>query len=107
MGIAISDDHLELSSVADAFLTRTGALAEARSLLDAPEETLPAAWKEMADLGWLGLHLPEAHGGSGYGLAALALVVEAMRADVAPGHYLPTVWASTVVAACGTDVQRA
>jgi len=43
MGIAISDDHLELSSVAEAFLANTGALAEARSLLDAPEETLPAA----------------------------------------------------------------
>ena len=65
MGIAISEDHLELAGVADAFLERTGARAEARSLLDAPEETLPGAWKEMADLGWLGLHLPEAHGGSG------------------------------------------
>ena len=61
MPIAISDDHLELSSVATDFLSRAGALAEARALLDAPEEALPAAWKEMADLGWLGLHVPEAH----------------------------------------------
>ena len=59
MTIAISDDHLELAGVATAFLERTGARAEARALLDAPEESLPAAWKEMADLGWLGLHLPE------------------------------------------------
>jgi hypothetical protein len=42
MGIAISEDHLELTGVADAFLERTGARAEARLLLDAPEETLPA-----------------------------------------------------------------
>ena len=41
MGIAISDDHLELAGVAEAFLERTGARAEARSLLDAPEESLP------------------------------------------------------------------
>jgi alkylation response protein AidB-like acyl-CoA dehydrogenase len=107
MGIAISDDHLELSAVAEAFLARTGALAEARSLLDAPEETLPAAWKEMADLGWLGLHLPEAHGGSGFGFAELVLVVEALGGVVAPGPFLPTVWASAVIAACGTDAQRA
>ena len=107
MGIAISDDHLELSGVAEAFLARTGALAEARALLDAPEETLPAAWKEMADLGWLGLHLPEAHGGSGYGLAELVLVVEAMGAVVAPGPFLPTVWASAVLATCGTEAQQA
>lgn len=107
MGIAIADDHLELSGVADAFLARTGALAEARALLDAPEETLPAAWKEMADLGWLGMHLPERYGGAGYGLPELALVVEAMGAVVAPGPFLPTVWASAVVAACGSDTQRA
>src|SRR5689334_8208878 len=107
MGIAISDDHLELSGVAESFLARTGALGEARSLLDAPEETLPAAWKEMADLGWLGLHLPEAHGGSGFGLAELVLVLEAMGAVVAPGPFLPTVWASAVIAACGTDALQA
>jgi alkylation response protein AidB-like acyl-CoA dehydrogenase len=107
MGIAISDDHLELSGVAEAFLARTGALAEARSLLDAPEETLPGAWKEMAGLGWMGLHLPEVHGGSGFGLAELALVVEAMGAVVAPGPFLPTVWASAVIAACGDDAQQA
>ena len=61
----------------------------------------------MADLGWLGLHLPEAHGGSGFGLAELVLVVEAMGAVVAPGPFLPTVWASAVIAACGTDAQQA
>ncbi len=107
MGIAISDEHLELSGVADAFLSRTGALADARALLDAPEETLPASWKEVADLGWLGLHVPEANGGSGFGLAELVLVVEAMGGVVAPGPFLPTVWASAVVVACGTDAQRA
>jgi alkylation response protein AidB-like acyl-CoA dehydrogenase len=107
MGIAISDDHLELSGVAGAFLADAGALAEARALLDAPDEGLPAFWKEMADLGWLGLHLPEAHGGSGFGLAELVLVVEALGAVVAPGPFLPTVWASAVIAACGSDVQHA
>ena len=50
----------------------------------------------MADLGWLGLHLPEAHGGSGFGLAELVVVVEALGAAIAPGPFLPTVWASAV-----------
>ncbi len=107
MGIAISEDHLELAGVADAFLERTGARAEARSLLDAPEETLSGAWKEMADLGWLGLHLPEAYGGSGFGLAELVIVVEALGAAIAPGPFLPTVWASAVIAATGSESQQA
>ena len=103
MGIAISDEHLELSGVAAAFLERTSARAEARALLDAPAESLPGAWKEMADLGWLGLHLPEAHGGSGFGLAELAIVVEALGAAIAPGPFLPTVWASAVIAATAPE----
>src|SRR5256885_9811397 len=99
MGIAISEDRLDLAGVADAFLERTGARAEARSLLDAADETLPAAWKEMADLGWLGLHLPEAHGGSGFGLAELVVVTESLGAAIAPGPFLPTVWASAAIPA--------
>jgi 3-oxochol-4-en-24-oyl-CoA dehydrogenase len=106
MAIAISDDHLELAGVATAFLERTGARAEARALLDAPEESLPAAWKEMADLGWLGLHLPEAHGGSGFGLQELVVVLEALGAAIAPGPFLPTVWASAVIAAAGSTAQQ-
>ena len=106
MGIAISEDHLELAGVADAFLERSGARAEARALLDAPEESLPASWKEMADLGWLGLHLPEAQGGSGFGLAELVIVVEALGAAIAPGPFLPTVWASAVIAAAGSEAQQ-
>jgi alkylation response protein AidB-like acyl-CoA dehydrogenase len=106
MAIAISDDHLELAGVASAFLERTGARAEARALLDAPEESLPAAWKEMAELGWLGLHLPEAHGGSGFGLQELVVVLEALGTAIAPGPFLPTVWASAVIAAAGSDAQH-
>src|SRR5438874_1526858 len=106
MAIAISDDHLELAGVAAAFLERTGARAEARALLDAPDESLPASWKEMADLGWLGLHLPETYGGSGFGFPELVVVLEALGGAVAPGPFLPTVWASAVIAAVGTDVQQ-
>ena len=39
-------------------------------------ETLPPFWDDLAALGWLGLHLPEDVGGSGYGLAELAVVLE-------------------------------
>ena len=54
-----------------------------------------------------GLHLPEAHGGQGYGLAELVVVLEALGRVVAPGPFLPTVWASAVIAAVGSPVQQA
>src|SRR5690606_4447511 len=55
------------------------------------------------NLGWLGLHIPEEHGGSGYSLEELAVVVEALGRAVAPGPFVPTVIASAVIAAAGDD----
>ena len=51
----------------------------------------PPFWDELAGLGWLGLHLPEAVGGEGYGFAELAVVVEELGRALAPGPFLPTV----------------
>ena len=36
----------------------------------------PALWKQMADLGWLGLALPEEYGGQGLPITYLGLILE-------------------------------
>ena len=74
---------------------------------DLPTEALPTWWSELAGLGWLGLHIPEAHGGSGYGLEELVVVVEQMGRAVAPGPFVPTVIASATLASVGGDVAAA
>jgi 3-oxochol-4-en-24-oyl-CoA dehydrogenase len=106
MAIAITDDHRELQRVARSFLDRQPARQASRALLDAPDESLPPFWDELVGLGWLGLHLPEEHGGSGSGLLELAVVLEELGQAVAPGPFLPTVSASAVVALAGDDEQR-
>src|SRR6202034_4587297 len=58
-------------------------------------------WGELGKLGWLGLHLPEEYGGSGFGLPELVIVVEQFGRAVAPGPFVPTVIASAVIAAAG------
>ncbi|HLY84583.1 MAG TPA: acyl-CoA dehydrogenase, partial [Acidimicrobiales bacterium] len=107
MGIAITEDHLQLAAVARAFLQGHDALGAARAALAAPVDELPSFWKEAAGLGWLGLHLPEAAGGSGFGLDELAVVVAEFGRQAAPGPFLSTVIASAVVAAHGSTDQRA
>src|SRR5262245_28601002 len=99
MSIAITDDHRALADTASDFLTKHGARTAARALLEAPEEGLPPFWGELQSVGWLGLHVPEEHGGSGYGLPELIVVVEEMGRAVAPGPFVPTVMASAVLAA--------
>lgn len=106
MGIALTDDHRELAEVARAFLTSQKARWAARSLLDAADEARPPFWHDLVELGWLGLHIDEEHGGSGYGLPELVVVIEELGRAVAPGPFVPTVIASAVIAAEGTADQK-
>jgi alkylation response protein AidB-like acyl-CoA dehydrogenase len=103
MSIAITDDHRALADTAADFLTKRDARGAARALLEEPDEGLPPFWDDLVGLGWLGLHVPEDEGGSGYGLEELVVVVEAVGRSVAPGPFVPTVIASAVLTAVGGE----
>ena len=106
MSIAITEDHRALGQTASDFLAKHDARGAARSLLESSEEALPTFWGDLAALGWLGLHLPEELGGSGFGLPELVVVVEELGRAVAPGPFVPTVIASAVMNAAGSDALR-
>ncbi len=107
MPIAITDEHQQLGASVRGVLTDADALAANRALLEADTEPRPTFWQSMAELGWLGIHLPEAHGGAGAGLGELVVVLEETGRQVAPGPFLPTVLASAAVAQCGSEEQQA
>ncbi|MCB1285010.1 MAG: acyl-CoA dehydrogenase [Microthrixaceae bacterium] len=106
MTIAITDDHRTLAETADAFLTRVDSKGAARALLTTDDETLPTFWSDLAELGWLGLHLPEEHGGSGYGAPEQVVIIEALARHAAPGPYVPTIVASAAIAASGDEAAK-
>jgi len=106
MSLAITDDHRALADTARDFLSSRKVLAAARASLEADADGRPPFWDDLAAIGWLGLHLPEAYGGSGYGAEELAVVVEALGRVVAPGPYVPTVIASGLIAAAGDDAAK-
>jgi 3-oxochol-4-en-24-oyl-CoA dehydrogenase len=106
MAIALTDDHRELADVARGFLTSQKARWAARSLLDATDESRPGFWQNLVELGWLGLHVDEEYGGSGFGLPELVVVIEELGRAVAPGPFVPTVIASAVIAKDGTAEQK-
>ncbi len=110
MGIAITDEHVALAATARRWLASRCPPEVARASLDASLdagcETLPPFWDELVGLGWLGLAIPEAHGGQGFGLAELAVVVEEMGRVGAPGPWLPTALAAVVVSGAGTEQLR-
>src|SRR2546425_60419 len=65
MNFSFSSDQQLLKNSARAFLDEHMKPATVRLLWDDPRGESEALWKEMGELGWLGLSLPEAHGGSG------------------------------------------
>ena len=107
MSIAITDDHRALADTASELLAKRDALGATRALLEDPGARRPELWEEMVSLGWLGIHLPEAHGGSGYGLEELVVLAEETGRAVAPGPFVPTVIASAALAAMADDATQA
>ena len=106
MPIGITEEHEALRATTREMLARHCPGESVRAAVDAPTPELPAYWSEAAALGWLGLHLPEESGGSAFGLAELAVVVEEIGRAVAPGPFVPTVHAAAVLAAEGGPVAK-
>jgi alkylation response protein AidB-like acyl-CoA dehydrogenase len=107
MTLGLSDEHRALHDAARRWVGVHCDPSVARAALDAPTEQLPPFWDDLAKMGWLGLAVSEAHGGEGYGLAELAVVLEELGRAVAPGPFLPTVLAASVIDRYGSTDQRA
>src|SRR5918992_4179436 len=103
--LGISEDHRALHDPARRWVEHRCPPAAVRRALEAPHER-PPFWTELAELGWLGLHVDEAFGGSGGGLGELAVVLEELGRACAPGPFLPTVLTSAVIDRAGSAAQR-
>ncbi len=71
-----------------------------RTFVAAPEAATDeaAAWRQMVDLGWTGVLVPESFGGLGLGLVDAAVVLEEMGRRVFPGPYLASAVLATLAA---------
>ncbi|MFB4318729.1 acyl-CoA dehydrogenase [Actinomadura sp. 21ATH] len=107
MAIGLTEEHEALAESVRGFAERNITAAVVRAALDAGEEVRPEFWSALAEQGLLGLHLDEEHGGQGYGLLELAVVLEELGRAAAPGPFLPTVLAGAVVNASSNAKARA
>jgi alkylation response protein AidB-like acyl-CoA dehydrogenase len=103
MAIGLSEDHEALRESISGWAERAVRSEVVRAAVGAAAggeaEARPAFWAGLAEQGLLGLHVPEEHGGSGYGLLEVAVAVEALAERIAPGPYVPTVFAAAAVLA--------
>lgn len=78
----LPDDDAFAASARD-LLARLGGVTRLRRFADVHPSFDRAAWKTLAEAGWLGITVPEAHGGLGLGLAEVVGVL--MEFGRAPG----------------------
>ncbi|MCP5058466.1 MAG: acyl-CoA/acyl-ACP dehydrogenase [bacterium] len=64
-------------------------------------------WKEIAELGWTGLVIPEAHGGAGLGWVDLVVVLEETGRSLFPAPLVATTLAADAIVRTGSETQRA
>ena len=105
--LAITEEHQDLAAAAFGRLQRSGSRAAARATLDHPGRYPHEIWTAGAELGWNGLAIAEEFGGSGFGLAELAIITEVIGRELTPGPFLPTVTAALAIDRCAPDSVRA
>ncbi|HEY3101519.1 MAG TPA: acyl-CoA dehydrogenase family protein [Methylomirabilota bacterium] len=106
MDFSFSADQQLLRNSARAFLDEHSKPAHVRALWDDPRGESEALWKEMAQLGWLGLALPEDVGGSALGLVETAILEEELGRAACPSPYLSTVLAAMAIDRFGGPAQK-
>ena len=106
MDFAFSSDQQLLKNSARAFLDEHCKPEFVRATFDDPRGESEALWKEMAQLGCLGLSLPEEHGGSGLGMVETAILLDELGRAAYPGPYLPTMLAGHAILTAGSPAQK-
>ena len=104
--IAFSDEQAQLLEIAAQFARDKFPLSAARARIAAEEDLNADIWKEMAALGWLGVSIPEAFGGSGLGLAEVVSIVEPLGRQVAGTPLISTTLLAQALLRAGTEAQK-
>jgi alkylation response protein AidB-like acyl-CoA dehydrogenase len=91
MDFGFSEEQEMLRSSARDFLAKEAPMTYVRKMMEDEVGFTGDLWKKMADLGWMGLILPEDYGGSGLDFVDLIVVLEEMGRLVLPGPFFSTV----------------
>jgi alkylation response protein AidB-like acyl-CoA dehydrogenase len=102
----LTDEQQAIKSTAHDFLASRFKSERIREIAASEDGFDEAGWKEMAELGWAGLALPEEWGGQGLGIVDLAVLFEEMGYALAPSPLLSNTIVGLALAAAGSDEQK-
>ena len=109
MSYILSEEEQMLRDSAQAFLAEKSPVSELRRLRDegCKDGFRHAIWKEMADMGWNGIVIPEEYGGVDMGYMAAGIVLQEMGKTLAATPFLASsILCATALRFGGTEAQK-
>ncbi len=102
MKFELSDDQQLLRNTTRDYLAKDAPLEKSRRIMEHdPRGFESPQWRQLADMGFVGLLVPEAAGGQGLGPIELAIVCEEVGRVALPGPLLDAILAGAALAAAG------
>lgn len=92
MDLDFSQEQKAIGEQARRFLTEKQSLGCARKVLEGEQSHDQQLWREMADMGWQGIAIPEQYGGVGMGYLELCVLAEQLGRALAPVPFSSTVY---------------
>ena len=104
----LNEEQTMLRDAAKAWVSEKSPVTAFRKMRDGGNEDGfdKAAWKEIAEMGWTGIIIPEEFGGSGLGYLTLGLVLEEMGRTLTASPLLSTAVATTALLLAGSEALK-
>jgi acyl-CoA dehydrogenase len=107
MALVRTEEQEILARTAREFVASRSPLRRVRELRDDPTGFSRELWSAMAELGWLGIVVPDTYGGAGLGWAELAVVMEEVGRGLLPEPLVGTVLlGATALLLGGSEAQK-
>jgi alkylation response protein AidB-like acyl-CoA dehydrogenase len=91
MDFSLTQDQKMIQETAASFVKKDSPVERMRRLREDGTGWEHAVWRQMGELGWLGLPLPEAVGGFGGSMIDAAILLEQFGTTLVPEPYVPSV----------------
>lgn len=108
MEFALGEEQQLLKDTARRFLEKECSRTLVREVLHTPEGYSKTLWRQMAEMGWLGLPIPEDYDGMAASFLDLAVILEEMGRALLPGPFFSTMLLGAYpVMEAGSEAQKA
>ena len=109
MALVLNEEQQSLKDIAKEFLQKNAPVTHFREIRDTENELGydQDLWKQIVDLGWSGILVPEEYGGFDFGMVGMGSIFEEMGKMLTPSPLFSTgVLGASLIALGGNDKQK-